>query len=146
MNIKMTLLLSLLSMTKSIVLAITTVMPLPLPTYQKRLVMVMAESNSHSSLMLDAASTTLVEEIGSLPALERITTHFYNTAFLDDTLDKFIGSYDDPHANRFARWIHQKLTGTGRIFSLEGINGILPHYIHSCWLIKLSNTNREREP
>ena len=41
-----------------------------------------------------------------------MTTHFYNTAFLE-TLDKFIGSYDDPHADRFARWTHQKLTGTG---------------------------------
>jgi hypothetical protein len=42
-------------------------------------------------------------EIGGLPALEleRMTTHFY-TAFLNDTLDKFIGSYDDPHADRFA--------------------------------------------
>ena len=75
----------------------------------------------------DAASTALIEEIGGLPALERTKTHFCNNTFLDDTLDKFIGSYDDPHADRFARWIHQKLTGTGRIFSLEGINGILPH-------------------
>eukprot|EP00984_Skeletonema_dohrnii_P038176 scaffold41101_cov150-Skeletonema_dohrnii-CCMP3373.AAC.2 len=72
--------------------------------------------NSHASsspyVPKTTASTTLVEEIGGLPALERITTHFYNTAFLDDTIDKFIGSYDDPHADIFARWIHQKLTGT----------------------------------
>ncbi|KAK1738845.1 hypothetical protein QTG54_010161 [Skeletonema marinoi] len=41
-------------------------------------------------------------EIGGLPALEleRMTTHFCNNTFLDDTLDKF------------ARWTHQKLTGS----------------------------------
>eukprot|EP00984_Skeletonema_dohrnii_P009454 scaffold3621_cov115-Skeletonema_dohrnii-CCMP3373.AAC.3 len=61
----------------------------------------------------DAASTALVEEIGGLPVLERMKTHFCNSTFLDDTLDldKYIGSHDDPHAERFARWIHQELTG-----------------------------------
>jgi len=73
---------------------------------------------TRSTRKFDAASTTLtiVEETGGLPALEleleRMTTRFYNDAFLDDTLDKFIGSHDDLHADRFARWIHQKLTGS----------------------------------
>jgi hypothetical protein len=59
-----------------------------------------------------AASAALIEEIGGLPTLERITTYFYSNAFLDSTLDKFIRSHDDPHAERFSRWIHQKLTGS----------------------------------
>lgn len=58
----------------------------------------------------NAASTALIKEIGGLPALENMTTHFYNNAFIDSTLDKFLRSHDDPHADRFARWIHQKLT------------------------------------
>jgi hypothetical protein len=44
----------------------------------------------------------LIEEMGDLRS----------PCTRDDTLDKFIGSYDDPHADKFARWIHQKLTGS----------------------------------
>lgn len=58
------------------------------------------------------ASAALIQEIGGLPTLEKMTTHFYSNAFLDSTLDKFIRSHGDPHAERFARWIHQKLTGS----------------------------------
>ena len=58
------------------------------------------------------ASTALIQEIGGLPTLERMTTHFYSNAFLDSTLDNFIRSHGDPHAKRFSRWIHQKLTGS----------------------------------
>ena len=59
-----------------------------------------------------AASGALIQEIGGLPTLEKMTTHFYSNAFLDTTLDNFIRSHGDPHASRFARWIHQKLTGS----------------------------------
>eukprot|EP00986_Skeletonema_menzelii_P004869 scaffold1698_cov149-Skeletonema_menzelii.AAC.32 len=58
------------------------------------------------------ASAALIHEIGGLPTLEQMTTHFYSNAFLDSTLDNFIRSHGDPHAERFARWIHQKLTGS----------------------------------
>lgn len=55
-------------------------------------------------------SAKLIDEIGGLEALERMTGMFYSNAFEDATLDKFIHSHDDPHARRFATWIHQKLT------------------------------------
>lgn len=58
------------------------------------------------------ASAALIQEIGGLPTLEKMTTHFYSNAFLDSTLDNFIRSHGDPHAERFAKWIHQKLTGS----------------------------------
>lgn len=57
-------------------------------------------------------SVALIDEVGGLSALEKMTSHFYNNAFKDATLDKFIRSHDDPHAKRFALWIHQKLTGS----------------------------------
>ena len=58
------------------------------------------------------SSRALIEEIGGLSALEGMTYFFYSNAFKDVTLDKFIHSHDDPHAKRFARWIHQKLTNS----------------------------------
>ena len=59
-----------------------------------------------------ASSAALIQEIGGLPTLIRMTTHFYSNAFLDSTLDNFIRSHGDSHHERFARWIHQKLTGS----------------------------------
>ena len=57
-------------------------------------------------------SKRLIEEEVSLADLEKMTQLFYEKAFLDETLDKFIRSHDDPHGTRFARWIHQKLSGS----------------------------------
>ena len=48
----------------------------------------------------------------SLSDLQKMTDIFYEKAFLDTTLDKFIGSHEDPHGERFAKWIHQKLSGS----------------------------------
>ena len=52
-----------------------------------------------------------MKEVGGLDALRRFTSLFYEKAFADPVLDKFIRSHADPHGNRFARWVHQKLTG-----------------------------------
>jgi len=57
-------------------------------------------------------SAALIDDIGGLATLEKMTNSFYDKAFRDVTLDQFIRSHDDPHGNRFARWIHQKLTGS----------------------------------
>jgi len=48
----------------------------------------------------------------ALSDLQKMTDLFYEKAFQDETLDKFIQSHDDPHASRFAKWIHQKLAGS----------------------------------
>jgi len=56
-------------------------------------------------------SAGLVEEIGGLSTLKAMTESFYSKAFRDITLDKFIQSHADPHGDRFARWIYQKLAG-----------------------------------
>mmetsp|Transcript_10729 Transcript_10729/g.23770 ORF Transcript_10729/g.23770 Transcript_10729/m.23770 type:complete len:314 (-) Transcript_10729:991-1932(-) len=68
--------------------------------------------NNGRTHMPSAGSSALIDEIGGLSALEEITKSFYNKAFRDATLDRFIRSHDEPHAKRFAGWIHQKLTGS----------------------------------
>jgi truncated hemoglobin YjbI len=50
----------------------------------------------------------LVRSIGGLPALRRFTTIFYEKAFADPHLDKFIRKHSDPHGERFALWIAEK--------------------------------------
>jgi hypothetical protein len=57
-------------------------------------------------------SKALLENEVTLDDLETMTNKFYEVAFQDITLDKFIRSHNDPHGARFAKWIHQKLTGS----------------------------------
>jgi truncated hemoglobin YjbI len=57
-------------------------------------------------------SRRLMAEQVSLADLEKMTELFYEKAFLDATLDPFIRSHDDPHGARFAKFIHQKLSGS----------------------------------
>ena len=62
--------------------------------------------------LVSEGSKKLIDEETSLADLERMTHLFYEKAFLDATLDKFIRSHEDPHGTRFAKWIHQKLSGS----------------------------------
>jgi hypothetical protein len=57
-------------------------------------------------------SARLVEEEVTVDDLKAMTRLFYDKAFQDKTLDQFIRSHDDPHGDRFAYWIHQKLSGS----------------------------------
>lgn len=57
-------------------------------------------------------SRALIEKEISLHDLLTMTNKFYEMAFQDYTLDKLIRSHHDPHGSRFAKWIHQKLTGS----------------------------------
>jgi hypothetical protein len=62
--------------------------------------------------VVSAESRRLIEEEVTLNDLEKMTELFYEKAFQDPTLDAFIRSHDDPHGARFAKWIHQKLSGS----------------------------------
>uniref|UniRef100_A0A7R9WWL5 Uncharacterized protein n=1 Tax=Craspedostauros australis TaxID=1486917 RepID=A0A7R9WWL5_9STRA len=64
-------------------------------------------THNHSS-----ATKQLIEKEVSLQDLTRMTNQFYELAFQDATLDLFIRSHEDPHGQRFAKWIHQKLSGS----------------------------------
>ena len=57
------------------------------------------------------ASASLIDDV-PLEKLQDMTDRFYDKAFQDETLDKFIRSHDDPHGERFAKWIHTKLSGS----------------------------------
>ena len=68
--------------------------------------------NGGRTHVVSSASKQMLEEEVSLQELEQMTNSFYEKAFLDKTLDKFIRSHGDPHASRFAKWIMTKLTGS----------------------------------
>jgi hypothetical protein len=57
-------------------------------------------------------SKALINDEVSLEDLKKMTNAFYMLAFEDVTLDKLIRSHSDPHGDRFAKWIHQKLSGS----------------------------------
>lgn len=67
-------------------------------------------------------SSALIDEIGGLSTLYAMTRSFYEKAFRDVTLDKFIRSHDDPHASRFACWIHQKLVASSSVWDKDRDN------------------------
>jgi hypothetical protein len=62
--------------------------------------------------MVTNGSRRLMEQEAGLADLQKMTESFYEKAFQDATLDQFIHSHNDPHGNRFAKWIHQKLSGS----------------------------------
>ena len=70
-------------------------------------------SGSHRAT---AESAGLLREAGGLDALRKATTLFYRRMFADGHLDKFIRSHDDPHGERFATWVAEKL-GVGNPWS-----------------------------
>jgi len=59
----------------------------------------------------------LVQSVG-MDRLVQFTSRFYELCFVDQHLDQFIASHDEPHAMRFATWIMEKL-GDGTPWSDE---------------------------
>lgn len=62
--------------------------------------------------MVSEGSRQLILGEVSLKDLQRMTELFYDKSFQDGTLDQLIRSHEDPHGARFAKWIHQKLSGS----------------------------------
>jgi len=59
----------------------------------------------------------LVQSVGLEPLLA-FTSLFYQRCFADPHIDKFIAHHEDPHPERFARWILEKL-GNGTPWTEE---------------------------
>ena len=59
-----------------------------------------------------------MREFGGLSKLEQFTACFYEKAFQDPVIDKFIREHDDHHGKRFAAWIAEKM-GEGSPWSNE---------------------------
>jgi len=67
--------------------------------------------NNGRTHLVTKESASLINEV-PLKKLKQMTGFFYENAFQDETLQKFLRSQDDPHGARFAKWIHQKLSGS----------------------------------
>ena len=63
-------------------------------------------------------TVALATRAGGLNKFREMTTKFYQKAFLDPQLDPFIRSHDDPHGERFASWIAEKM-GLGKPWTEE---------------------------
>ena len=72
----------------------------------------------HGAHQPNEATAALCEYAGGLATLREFTNAFYQLAFKDPHLDQFIRSHDDPHGERFALWIAEKM-GLGRPWSQE---------------------------
>jgi len=66
----------------------------------------------------NAETRQIVRDLGGLPVLRRFTNRFYEKAFQDPELDQFILDHDDPHGERFACWIAEKM-GDGSPWTAE---------------------------
>ena len=62
--------------------------------------------------VISSESRRLINQEVTLDDLMKMTSLFYENVFQDPTLDKFIRDRSDPHGVRFAKWIHQKLSGS----------------------------------
>jgi len=63
-------------------------------------------------------TVSLLREVGGRPGVARFTDAFYALAFRDPHLDRFIRDRSDPHGDRFADWVTEKL-GDGTPWSSE---------------------------
>ena len=76
------------------------------------------------------ATAALLSAVGGRSALVRFTNAFYRKAFQDPQLDPFIRSHDDPHGERFASWIAEKM-GAGQPWSEErATRRVCPFHAH----------------
>ena len=67
--------------------------------------------NSGRTHGVSSGSASLIRNEVSLEDLTKMTSKFYEKAFQDPVIDKFIRSHEDDHGGRFAKWIYQKLSG-----------------------------------
>ena len=64
-------------------------------------------------------TVTLLREIGGGAAIKRMTNLFYPKCFEDPHIQKFILNTNDPHAERLANWIIEKMGGEGKVWTEE---------------------------
>lgn len=83
-----------------------------LKTYPFRFIPLKMGGDSGRTHVLSSESRRLIFQEVTLDDLLRMTSLFYEKVFQDPTLDKFIRDRSDPHGVRFAKWIHQKLSGS----------------------------------
>lgn len=65
------------------------------------------------------ATASLLEEVGGRAAILRMTDTFYKNVFQDKHLDQFFRDHKDPHAQRLADWICEKMGDHAEPWSAE---------------------------
>lgn len=58
------------------------------------------------------ATAALLEEVGGVAKIREAIELFYSRMFADPHLDQFVRDHDDPHAERLADWIAEKMGGS----------------------------------
>jgi hypothetical protein len=72
----------------------------------------MSGNSGRTHAVSEGSRRIMKDENVTVEKLQFMTELFYDKTFVDKTLDQFIRSHKDPHGSRFAKWIHQKLTGS----------------------------------
>lgn len=66
-------------------------------------------------------TSTLLQQIGGGEKIRQMTNLFYSKFFQDPHLDLFINNRNDPHAERLASWIIEKMGGEGNVWTQERV-------------------------
>ena len=74
---------------------------------------------SGTSYAGNSESAELLQEIGGISSIFKMTDMFYKKAFEDIHLDKFIRSHKDPHFSRLGNWIVEKMDPRQAVWTRE---------------------------
>lgn len=72
-----------------------------------------------NSFQGDKDTAQLLQEIGGVETLKKVTDVFYKKAFADPHLDQFILRHNDPHFERLGNWIAEKMDPWNKIWTAE---------------------------
>lgn len=86
------------------------------PETQKQVKLVVVEGIFHGN----EETVQLLQNIGGLEKVEELFNTFYEKMFIDQEMSKFITDINEPHGQRFAYWIVQKMTGNPIWSQLRG--------------------------
>ena len=74
---------------------------------------------SGTSYAGNSESAELLQEIGGISSILKMTDMFYKKSFEDIHLDKFIRSHKDPHFSRLGNWIVEKMDPRQAVWTRE---------------------------
>lgn len=89
-------------------------------------------------------TTSLLEQVGGVDKILAVTTLFYEKMFRDRHLQQFVENQDDPHPERLANWIAEKMSGTP-YWSSELPSRTEPPHDRSSAHYKAWNSNKRSE-
>ena len=85
----------------------------------------------------------ILHNIGGSKRLRCMASRFYDKAFKDSLLDKFIEDHADPHGERLGNWLARRMGGEGRVWSKSRPDGARQTAHRRAWHSK-KRSSRER--